>query len=402
MSGLNPAADQLLPAPSRETLIILLGQIAFGLLAMTICLPSMPSWLDSFNEPQARVQLTFSAYLVGFALTQLIYGPLSDNFGRRRVLVAGLVIGVLGSLAGAMASSLNELIAARALQGAGTCAGMVVGRAIIQDTFAAATRTRVMAFVGVVMGSCPPLGTLIGGQLHVYFGWRSTFIVIAALGIALVVASLMGLAPGRPLSRRRSLLGMASSYVSLVREPSYLSYCLVAGFASGAFYIFLGMAPTVLGSYGVGPASIGWYILMVPGSYIAGNALTARLAQSVSGKHLMFVGQALTVTGVVLVWVLALSDFFHPLAVALPLMLLGFGHGLLMPPTLSGLVGVIPALAGAGAALAGMMQQALGAVGSYSAGFVDSSNAAGMAGLMLIFTLIGLAAQIPLATHKRR
>ncbi|MGH1360160.1 MAG: multidrug effflux MFS transporter [Burkholderiaceae bacterium] len=374
--------------------INLLAQIALGILAMAACLPSMPSWIETFGESQARVQQTFVAYLIAFAFAQLVYGPASDAFGRRRVLAVGLLIGLAGSLAAVFAQSLDALIACRALQGAGTCAGMAIGRAMIQDSFAGPARTRMMAFVGMVMGLCPPAGTLLGGQLHVSFGWRASFVAMALVSALLLVAAWFGLPKNPPLAGRQTgLRDMMRGYRQLLADSRYLSFCLVAAFSSATFYVFLAAMPIVLDSYGVPPNRVGWYILFVPTAYILGNLLTTRLAGEVEDQRLMRIGQILTVTGVTTVLILAVSGVHHPLAVATPLILLGCGHGLLMPPTLVGAVGVVPALAGAAAAMAGMLQQLIGAAASSLNGYLDLSSATSMAALMLLLTSLAMVAQ---------
>ncbi len=374
--------------------INLLAQIALGILAMAACLPSMPSWIEMFDESQARVQWTFVAYLLAFAFGQLVYGPASDAFGRRRILIIGLLIGLAGSVAAVFAQSLDWLIACRALQGAGTCAGMAIGRAMIQDGFSGAARTRMMAFVGMVMGLCPPAGTLLGGQLHVSFGWRSSFIAMAVVTAGLLFAAWAGLPrdgsrPGSPSGMRQLLAG----YTRLLADIRYLSFCLIAAFSSATFYVFLAAMPIVLNAYGVPPNRVGWYILFVPASYILGNLLTTRIAGRVDDRRLMRIGQVLNVAGISLVLLLALAGLHHPLAVAAPLIMLGCGHGLLMPPTLVGAVGAVPALAGTAAAVAGMLQQLTGAVASSLNGYLDLTSAMPMAALMLVLTLIAVAAQ---------
>ncbi len=122
-------------APSPALTVNLIAQVACGLLVMTVCLPSMPEWGDVFGRPQEEVQLTFSGFVLTFGLMQLVYGPLSDRYGRRAMILIGLAVGIAGSLLGAMAQSLPMLVAARVLQGAGVAAGMVVGRAAVQDLF---------------------------------------------------------------------------------------------------------------------------------------------------------------------------------------------------------------------------------------------------------------------------
>ena len=171
----------------------------------------------------------------------------------------------------------------------------------------------------------------------------------------------------------------------------FLLHVAILAMTTAAFYVFLGGAPIVLGGYGVGPADIGWYIMCVPFAYVAGNFLTSRLIRRQGDRRMMDLGQLLTLAGIALL--LALAGVGSPLAFALPLMLLGIGHGFLMPPTLAGTVGAVPALAGAGAAVAGLMQQLMGALGGYSVGLVSHANTVNLGLLMLAFTLCALAAQ---------
>ena len=117
-------------------MLYLLAQIVFGLLAMTICLPSMQEWGENFSTDATRVQLTFSAYVIAYGVSQVIYGPLSDRYGRRPVVLGGLLIALAGSLGAVFAPGIDELILARAVQGLGAGATMVVGRSLVQDFFA--------------------------------------------------------------------------------------------------------------------------------------------------------------------------------------------------------------------------------------------------------------------------
>ncbi len=379
----------------------LLAQIAFGLLAMTICLPSMQEWGAILGAGQAGVQLTLSGYLVAYGLLQLLYGPLSDRLGRKRILMVGLTVAGVGSLLAALAPDLPSLIAARTLQGAGSAAGMVVGRAMVQDLFRGPERTRVMAWVGMTMGFCPPLATVIGGQLHVALGWQSNFLLVAVLAAVLLVAAWRGL----PTHERTAALethwlhDMGMAYARLAREPAFLLYVGILALTTAAFYVFLGGAPIVLGSYGVGPAEIGWYIMCVPFAYVAGNFLTSRLIRRLGERRMMAMGQFLTLAGISLLLALAVAGVKTPLAFSLPLILLGIGHGFLLPPALAGTVGAVPALAGAGAAVAGLMQQLMGALGGYSVGLVSHEDTVNLGLLLLAFTLCAMAAQFIL--HRR-
>lgn len=411
-STLHPDPE---PAPRGALVATVLAQLAFGLLAMTICLPSMQQWGAIFGASQARVQLTFSGYVVAFGALQLLYGPLSDRLGRRRVLLAGLGLTVLGSLLAALATGLTTLTVARVLQGAGTAAGTVVGRALVQDLFRGPDRTRVMGWVGMTMGLCPPTATLVGGYVHVHLGWQGNFVLIAALSLLLMAAALRWL-PGRP-TRPEAVAaavaaadatahpwwrGLLSSYARLAREPEFLLYVAVLALTTAAFYAFLSGAPLVLGSEGVGPERIGWYILFVPLSYIVGNFITTRLVRRLGERPIMWIGQGLTVGGLVLVLGLGLAGWHTPLAFAGPLLLMGAGHGLLMPPSLAGTVGVVPALAGAAAAVGGVMQQLMGAAGAYAVGWFGHQGPVNLALLMLTFTALAMWAQVMLFRRPTR
>jgi DHA1 family bicyclomycin/chloramphenicol resistance-like MFS transporter len=364
----------------------LVAQLAFGLLAMTICIPSMQEWGAIFGSTQAAVQLTFSGYVVAYGGLQLLYGPLSDRLGRKKILLLGIALGGLGSLLAALATDLTLLTAARVLQGAGCAAGMVVGRAMVQDLFDGPERTRVMAYIGMAMGLVPPLATILGGQLHVRVGWQANFVLLTVLSVVMFVAAWRGL-PDHPARteppQTHWLRDMASSYARLAREPSFLLYVALLSMTTATFYAFLAGAPIVLGSYGVGPAGIGYHIMVVPLSYIVGNYLTTHLVHRMGERRVMRVGQACALVGIALMLALALAGVDTALALSLPLLLLGLGHGLLVPPTLIGTVGLLPALAGAAAAVAGLMQQLMGAVGGFVVGLVPHDGAVNLGWLML-------------------
>ena len=388
--------------PSPALTVNLIAQVAYSLLVMTVCLPSMPEWGDFFGRPQDEVQLTFSGFVLTFGLLQLVYGPLSDRYGRRAMILIGLAVGITGSLAAAMAQSLPMLVAARVLQGAGVAAGMVVGRAAVQDLFHGPQRTRVMAYVGMTLGLCPPTGTVVGGQIHEALGWQANFVGVAALGVLLFAAAWWGLPRGsgaaegspRAAGAGAVLAGMGQAYARLLRMPVYLLHVTILGFTTAAFYMFLSGAPSVLRSYGIGPGEVGFAIMVVPLSYIVGNFLTSRMVRRTGGPALMRVGQTLSLTGVGLMLLLGLAGQHSPWAFVLPLLLLGIGHGLLVPPCLVATVALMPALAGAASALAGVTQQLMGALGGYLVGWVSLADHVGLAALMLGATALATLARV--------
>jgi DHA1 family bicyclomycin/chloramphenicol resistance-like MFS transporter len=163
---------------------------------------------------------------------------------------------------------------------------------------------------------------------------------------------------------------------------------------TATFYTFLGGAPIVLKGYGITPERVGWFIMCIPIAYICGNLWTSRLVHRMGERRIMWMGQGFALASLLLVLALGLGGAESPWALALPLTLLGIGHGLLVPPTLAGTVGLVPALAGAAAAIAGLMQQMTGALGGYLVGLVSHDSQVNLALVMLAWTVAGLLAQL--------
>ena len=259
-----------------------------------------------------------------------------------------------------------------------------------------------MAFIGMTMGVCPPLATLVGGQLHVRFGWQANFVLMAVLAAA-AAGERLARAAGGPAQQAQAPGAGARwppAMRRLLREPAFLLYVVLLAATTATFYTFLGGAPIVLKGYGVTPERVGWYIMVIPLAYIFGNLWTSRLVRRSTDGRIMAMGQAWTLAGLAWCWLLGLAGAGSPLALALPLVLLGIGHGLLAPPTLAGTVGLIPALAGAAAAVAGVMQQMSGAFGAFVVGLVPHEGQVNLALLMLAWTVCGLVAQTLLARRR--
>ena len=172
--------------------VVLTAVVAIGSLSIDMALPSLPATSDALGAQPATVQLTVTLFLAGFAVAQLLHGPLSDRIGRRRVLLGGLVVYTIGGLACWAAPSARLLIAGRLLQALGAGSGPVVGRAVIRDLYEPERAARVLGYMGTAMALTPILAPILGGLIHVAFGWRAVYLALAACGaLFLVVVALL-------------------------------------------------------------------------------------------------------------------------------------------------------------------------------------------------------------------
>lgn len=376
------------------------GQVAFGLFCMAICLPALASWPATFGAGAGAVQLTVSGFAAAYGGMQLLYGPWSDRIGRRPVLLTGLALAIAGSLLAMQAAHIGVLVAARVLQGAGCAACMVCGRALAQDAFEGGARTRALALAAITMGLMPPAATLLGGELAVRFGWRSAFAACAGVGLVLLAAGWRLPAARRAPAQATAVHDLIAGYRTLLRQPRFKWFALQLASSTGTFYAYLAGAPVALAGQGIAPDRIGWYVMAPCLAFIAGSLLAARLARKHPDLHIVMAGQAVAGIGCVLLVGAALSGPATPLAVTWPVAVLAVGHGLIVPPSLAGTVGLVPALAGTAAALAGLAQQLGGALGSYTAAFAPQLAQLGLPMLLSAWSLAGAVAQLVLRAKR--
>ena len=259
---------------STFSLIVVLAVItALGPMAMQIILPVLPVMQVAFDVPAATVQYALSLALFTIAFSTLIYGPASDRYGRRPVLVVGLVIFVMGSGIAAIAPSIEIVILGRIIQAVGGAAGMVLSRAIIRDLFDRDTAARLMAYMITALVVAPMISPLIGGLLNDAFEWRAIFVFAGVIGALVLLFAL----PKVPETLEKgtdiqTLRGMLGGFLILLRVPRFLGYAGQVGFGMGMFMAFLGAAPFVMVNVlGRPPTEFGLFFMMVSAGFMTGS-----------------------------------------------------------------------------------------------------------------------------------
>jgi DHA1 family bicyclomycin/chloramphenicol resistance-like MFS transporter len=236
-------------------LVLILGALSgFGALTIDMYLPAMPGMAGDLHTGALPVQLTLTVFVVGLALGQVLVGPLSDAWGRRRPLLAGLALYVAGSLWCALAPSVGWLIAGRILQSLGAAAGAVLARAVVRDLYQGTAMTRFFSTMMVVNGVAPIVAPVIGGQLLTFTTWRAVFVVLTAVGAVLLVAVVLTLPESLPADRRAPAHPGATlrTFRTLVTDRHYLRYVLAAALMFAAVFAYISGSSFVLqGAYGL-------------------------------------------------------------------------------------------------------------------------------------------------------
>jgi len=374
--------------PHVITLVVIAGVSA---LSMNIFLPALPSMATFFEADYAVVQLAISAYLGVTALLQIIIGPLSDRYGRRPVLLWGIGIFVLATIGCIFSTSIEALLGFRMLQ-AGVASGIVLSRAIVRDMVPPEQAASMIGYVTMGMSVVPMIGPALGGVLNASYGWQASFVMLGLLGV--VVWLIVWLDLGETNSHKSASFGAQfRAYPDLVRSRRFWGYALTAGFASGAFFAFLGGAPfisTVI--LGLNSAEMGAYFGIVALGYMFGNFLSGRYAQRAGMNKMMMIGGAVAATGSALSLLLFELGFLHALSLFGPMMLVGIGNGLTLPSANAGMISVRPQLAGSASGLGGAITIGGGAGLAALAGVMlnEESGALPLFALMFLVSLLGV------------
>lgn len=363
-----PSTDA--PVAARPATVLLVLIASLSPLTMHIYLPSLPGLAVDLQASDAQVQLTLSVYLFAVAVAQLLIGPLSDRFGRKPVLVAGIVIFLVATAFCRFATSIEALIVARAFQAIGGCTGMVLSRAIVRDVSDRDNAASLLGYVTMGMAIAQMMGPAIGGLLDGLYGWRASFDLLFVIGLGVLFACLVALretnlSPQVSLSPR----ALARSHLTLVLEPRFWAFALTAGLASGVFFAFLGGGPIISQrDMGLTPVAYGLYFALIAGGYAFGNFISGRFSTIAGPPRMIWYGNLLSLVAMLSMAGMLSAGFFNPIALFGPMLLSSLANGLCLPSAFSGVLSVRPELAGTASGMAGSLQLAVGALATVAVG----------------------------------
>ena len=388
--------------------VVLTLSIALGIQPVTtdLYLPALPLLTASFGAAMGQAQYTLSALLLAFGVSQLVWGPLSDRYGRRPILLIGLAAYLVAAMGCAMAASMAQLIVWRALQGAAMGAVVMCARALVRDLYPPQEGARVMSKGMSGLGALACASPALGGLLTQFYGARAPLLAVAvfgALALALVALTFKEtLRLKNPQALQPSTL--AQTWRSVVSNPTFMAFSALSVTSYGGLFTFLACSPFVLiGVLGLSKVQFGWAMFGVALSYLSGTFICRRLLLRMSVQKTVALAGGVSLAGGTLLGVLALAGVVGVWAIVGPMIIFMLGHGVHQPCGQSGAIGPFPRAAGAASAMNGfLMMVAAFAMGSWLGWRLDGTVLPLTNGVWFWSVLIALSAWLPVRKYGQQ
>lgn len=381
--------------PRISTLILVTG---LATLSLNMFLPSLSNIAVALEADYSLVALSIAGYLALGAVLQLILGPLSDRYGRRPVLLVGLVIFIFASIGCVLATNIWTFLFFRLLQAA-IVSGSALSPAIIRDMVSVRKAASLLGYVSMVMAIAPMLGPMLGGGLDELFGWRASFVVFVGFGI--LVFGLCWLDLGETnKTPSATFTKQFQSYPALFRSRRLWGYSLCLAFSRGAFFAFLAGAPLVTSTlFDMSTGTLGFYIGTITAGFFLGSFVSGRFSVRFSLTTMMIAGRIVACVGLSVGLLLFFAGYVHVLSLFGATIFVGIGNGLTAPSASAGAMSVKPELAGSASGLMGAMTVGGGALFTMASGVIITAENGPYAllGIMLFSSAMGLIAAIYVA-----
>ena len=362
------------PPVMSERRVTCLGALltTLGPVSMAIYTPAMPQLVQAFGTSEAAIKLSLSLFFGGFAVAQLVAGPLADAVGRRKATLIFLTIYLIGSVLASVATTVEAILAARLIQGIGASVGVVIGRAIVRDLYTGAHAARILNMIGIFLAIGPALGPTLGGLALAAFDWHAVFVLMIVFGLLATACTFFLLRETVVPDRSRLVPSqLIANYAEVSRKPIFLATSLILSGTIGALYAQATMLAFILiNKVGLTPTQFGMGMLMQSGFFLLGSLSLKVLASRLGNLLCARMGIMLCGIGAI---VMALSvAMLHPsfLSIMGPVAICAFGLALVSPYVVTVGMAPFPHIAGSASALTGFLQMSGGFVGGFLAAYV--------------------------------
>ncbi|ALG69506.1 multidrug effflux MFS transporter [Beggiatoa leptomitoformis] len=383
--------------------MILAACVALGPLSTDMYLPSLPMLVTVFSTSIDQVQLTLSIFLVGFAVGQLVYGPLADRFGRKPVMLGGMVIFTAATVGCIFVQSIDGLIILRFLQALGGCVGPVLGRTVVRDIYGAVKAAKVLSYIATAMAVAPAIAPILGGYLTTWFDWHSVFVFLSLYGVLMIVTILFYVPETRPDNSQAVLnpFIMFRNYRVLVMNRRYNGYVLCCSFAYGGLFAFIsGSAFVLIDFLGVEKQHFGYFFMVIIAGYMTGTIVSGKFSLQLGVNRLVLIG-AVVMCGAGFIMVSAAGlGIYNVWIVILPMMFFSAGGGIVMPQAMAGALAPFPEMTGTASALFGFTQSMMAAVMGMVVGHLHTGTTLVMACCVAIMGFASLISYFGLVQRR--
>ncbi len=400
----TPQSQMGMDKRERLQLILTLGVLtSLGPLAIDLYLPAMPAIAKSMGEPLSRIQYTLSAYTIGFALSQLIYGPLSDRFGRRIVMFPGIIGFMLASILAALCTTANELIVVRVLQALSAAAILVTIPAMIRDIFPKEQMAKALSSTLMVMTVAPLIAPLLGGQILKHFGWQHLFTFLAIMaGLTLILASFR-IKETLSVENRLNVppIQLIINYGNIIKNRQAIGCMLCHAFFFGGMFAFISGSPFVyIELFGIAPDHYG--LLFAINIVVMGitNLVNIRLVSRFKLLAILRTGSAMAAFFSLILLLCAVTGFAGLLGLIIPIACYIGCISFTGPNSNALALSYFPRSAGSANALAGALRFTIGGISSGLVGFFHNGTAIPMAAIMACCGVLSVAA-LTMTTMKK-
>ncbi len=340
------------------TLLFILILIIMGQASIDIYIPSLPHMASDFAISGTWVKATLVVYLVGFAVSQLFYGPLSDYYGRRKILMLGLSIYSIASLLCLSSHSITSLLLFRALQGIGIGAASVLSRAIMRDVFDGVELMQVASYTAIAWAIVPIIAPVIGGYIQAYIGWRANFLLMAAFGVIMLLSTSKWLTETLPADHRivPRFKPILSNYKRILSNPNFIRNIACVILLYSVIITFNMIGPFLLQSkLKLSAIGFGWASLLVASGYLFGSYINSKLLNKIVPSIIIRFGFLILLSSAILMTVIGLKGHINLTVVLAPMFFIMFGIGFIYANCIAGCLKPFPDIAGTAGALYGFL-----------------------------------------------
>lgn len=374
------------------TLILILGSLtALGPFSIDMYLPGFSGIAKDLHTTAAKVSMSLSSYFIGISAGQLLYGPLLDRFGRKKPLFVGLMVYIAASLGCVYVADIDSFIILRFIQAIGSCAATVASVAMVRDLFPVKDIPKVFSLLMLVLGLSPMLAPTIGGYVTEDYGWHTVFFILMCMGIAILIASQIGLPnsykPDTSISLKPKPI--ISNFLKVLKEPQFFTYAFTGSIAFSGLFTYVAASPIIfMDIYHVDAKTYGWIFAFMSVSFIGSSQLNSVLLKKFSSEQMIFAALILQSIISIVFLILSLNGLLGLYETIAMLFLFLGCLGISNPNTAGLTMAPFAKNAGSASALMGAIQLGLGALASFAVGIFVKDSVAPMVFIMTSTTII--------------